>query len=105
MFNKYIIYLIIIYIKYNVFYGIVTTINFLLYMMVGLVAMVIPNRIGYGITAMIFTIIYNILFTKLLKLLNHKNKYIRNIIYTIYFLQCNSCLVFLFYANKFIQPV
>jgi hypothetical protein len=63
----------------------------------------LPLRIGYGITGMIFTIVYNIIFTILLKIINHENMNTKNIIITIYYLQCNSCLVFLFYANRIIQ--
>jgi hypothetical protein len=92
-----------------VFYNIVNIINFALYIFIGIISMAIFSNemiaIGYGITGLIFTLFYSIIFAVIFRMMKYKNNSIRNIVFALYCLQCNTCLVFLFYANKFIQSV
>ena len=60
----------------------------------------LPLDIGYGLFAMFFTIIINIIFTKFIFFLKYKENKYNKIIMLLYYLQCNSCLVFLFSAIR-----
>ena len=92
---------------FYVYYNMVNIINFLLYIMLGAIPVLIlklPNsRIAYGIAGMLFTLVYSIIFTVLFKRLKYKNNHARNKIILLYYLQCNSSLIYLFCAHRFIQ--
>jgi hypothetical protein len=60
----------------------------------------LPLDIGYGLFAMFFTVIINFLFTKIINSIKYKDNKYNKIIMLFYYLQCNSCLVFLFSAIR-----
>jgi len=85
----------------NIIFGIINIPNFILSLLIGIISTsLFPLRIGYGVTALIFTIVYNIIFTLIFYNLKYKQSKYNKILLILYFLQCNSCLVFLFYAIK-----
>jgi len=85
----------------NIIFEIINIPNFILSLLIGIIlTSLFPLRIGYGVTALIFTIVYNIIFTLIFYNLKYKQSKYNKILLILYFLQCNSCLVFLFYAIK-----
>jgi hypothetical protein len=91
-----------------IIYYFINIINFILYIIIGTLPILIlnlPNRIGYAIVGFLFTLLYNILFTVLFKIIKYKKNNIRDKIIILYYIQCNSCLIYLFCANAYIQSV
>jgi len=89
-------------------YYFINTINFILYIVIGTLPILIldlPNRIGYAIVGFLFTVLYNIIFTILFKIIKYKKNNIREKIILLYYIQCNSCLIYLFCANVYMQSV
>jgi hypothetical protein len=94
--------------KLYMIFNILNIVNFMLYIMIGVIpieVLKLANGIGYGIVAIIFTLFYSIIFTILFRIIRYKKNIIRNLIIILYYFLCNSCLVYLFYANRFIQSV
>ena len=91
----------------NIIYGGLGIINFLLVLLVSIIPYKIfessnesTNKLIYCIIASVFTLIYNIIFT-LIFMLKYKNYKLKYLISTLYYLQSNSCLIFMIYIDKY----
>jgi hypothetical protein len=95
----------------KVVYSLLNLVNLFLFVLIGIIPyfafnssiLNLPDELFVGIIGFLFTVVYNIVFTLVIMKIKYKKEIYKYLLYLLYYIQCNSCLVFLFYVNKLIQ--